>query len=121
MARPDHNFSSDLRYLVVSMVTGRGKTGAAHAISEQKVASFAGAPSERSIRTWKSHERNSNEESLPPPKRGRPPFLDDGQEYVIGGWAALERHKNRIVTIASLRNFIKVCRLLLSVFARLGD
>ena len=114
MSRPEHNYSSDLQYLVVSMVTGRGKDGTAHPISEQKVASFAGAPSERTIRTWKQRETDPIDESLPPPKRGRQEILSAAEASIfrwMGGLGAAQEQNRDNCVIKKLFKGMPTCAL----------
>lgn len=108
MARPEHNYPPTLVSLVVNMAEGNGKTGPVRAMSAKRLASFAGAPSLRTIELWRKRARTSSMDSTSTSPQGRPPLLSEAEKNIIGGWALRRVQAGKLVSIRAIQAFSKV-------------
>lgn len=98
--RPRHNYSSETKELVLSLVGTRNEKKEENKMSVDDYLSHSDSPSRRTLFRWLKQRNTPPTSALTPKKRGKKPLLSRAEQLVIGGWV-LHRSETHRTTSAN--------------------
>lgn len=100
----EHNFSLDLRRLCLSLMCGVGGTK----IAPSMLSRYEGAPSERTLYSWRNSTLNDRTLVVPAAKRGRPPKFTQDERDVLGGYILFCDEQHQVCGIHEVQDFMEI-------------
>jgi transposase len=67
-------------------------------VSVRRLTKQPGAPSKTTVYRWQQQEKTKDSPKPPPPIRGRPVKLSEGEWLVVGGWVMEQDKQHHIVS-----------------------